>query len=168
MEDCLELLERFNIKACFYVPTGFIELSDYPQAAAQFSLRRYYYNLPLRPMGPEDLKLLSDSGHEIGSHGISHISLGAVTRKVAEKELNLSRRRIYEWTGKEPISFAYPYGDLRSSIGYPPDWVQGTGYGNAVTLNRGLVTNSSDPFILPRDHAEGNWSVRDLSYFLFS
>jgi glycosyltransferase involved in cell wall biosynthesis/peptidoglycan/xylan/chitin deacetylase (PgdA/CDA1 family) len=168
MEDCLELLERFGIKACFYVPTGFVELSDYPESAAQFSVCRYYYNLPLKPMRPEDLKLLVDFGHEVGSHGISHISLGAVTRKVAEKELNLSRRRIYEWTGKEPISFAYPYGDLKSSIGYPPDWVRGVGYENAVTLNRGLVAKSNNPFILPRDHAEGNWSVRDLLYFLFS
>lgn len=168
MGDCLELLERFGIKACFYVPTGFVELSDYPELAAQFSLCSHYYNLPLKPMRPEDLKLLIDIGHEVGSHGISHISLSAATRKAAEKELNLSRRRIYEWTGKKPVSFAYPYGDLKSSIGYPPDWVRGAGYENAVTLNRGIVSMSSNPFILPRDHIEGNWSVRDLSYFLFS
>jgi glycosyltransferase involved in cell wall biosynthesis/peptidoglycan/xylan/chitin deacetylase (PgdA/CDA1 family) len=168
MGDDLELLEKFSVKACFYVPTGFVELYNRPDVAGHFSLRSHYYNLPLEPMGPEDLKLLVDLGHEVGSHGISHISLSTVTRKVAEKELNLSRRKIYEWTGKEPISFAYPYGETRSSLGQPPNWIRKAGYKFALTLRRGKINEFTDPFLMPRDHIEGNWSIRYLKYFLFS
>jgi peptidoglycan/xylan/chitin deacetylase (PgdA/CDA1 family) len=168
MEDCLELLEKFAIKACFYVPTGFVELSDYPDLAARFSLRRHYYHLPLKPMRPEDLKLLIDLDHEVGSHGISHISLGAMSRKVAEKELNLSRKRIYEWTGKEPVSFAYPYGDMKNPTGHLTDWIHEAGYKFGVTLQRGKIDEFTDPFLIPREHIEGNWSISYLKYFLFS
>ncbi len=168
MEDCLALLEKFGVKACFYVPTGFVELSDYPELAARFSLGRHYYPLPLDPMRPEDLKSLIDFGHEVGSHGVSHISLGVVTKKVAERELSLSRRRIYEWTGKEPVSFAYPYGDMKSPIGHLTDWIHAAGYKSGVTLQRGKIDEFTDPFLIPREHIEGNWPISYLKYFLFS
>ena len=168
MEDCLELLERFGIKACFYVPTGFVRISDKSQMAAQFSLRNHHYQMPLEPLRPEDLKLLVNLGHEVESHGVSHVGLGSITKEMAEEELNLSRMEIYEWTGKKPISFAYPYGEIQSSLGDPPHWVRDAGYEYAVTLRRGKINESTDPFLIPRDHSEGHWPLSYLKYFLFS
>jgi peptidoglycan/xylan/chitin deacetylase (PgdA/CDA1 family) len=165
---CLETLQQFGVKATFFVPTGFIELSRDPALAAKFSLRAHHYNLPLEPMQPEDLKLLSDLGHEVESHGLSHVSLENLTQTMAERELTLSKSHIAYWTGKESIGFAYPYGHVASTLGHPPDWVQTAGYEYAVTLKRGPVEKSSHPFLLPRDHAEGNWSWRELSYFLLT
>jgi hypothetical protein len=80
----------------------------------------------------------------------------------------LSMKQIEEWTGKAPAGFAYPYGDLRSSLGQPAEWVRGAGYRYAVTLRRGPVTEQSDRFQVPRDHVEGNWRLKDLRYFLLS
>jgi peptidoglycan/xylan/chitin deacetylase (PgdA/CDA1 family) len=165
---CLETLQQFGVKATFFVPTGFIELSRDPALAAKFSLRAHHYNLPLEPMQPEDLKLLSDLGHEVESHGLSHVSLKNITQTMAERELTLSKSHIAYWTGKESVGFAYPYGHVVSTLGDPPEWVQTAGYEYAVTLKRGPVEKSSHPFLLPRDHAEGNWSWRDLSYFLLT
>jgi len=168
MYDCLEVLEKFDVKACFHVPTGFVTLSKDPEKAVRYCLRTYYYNLPLDPMRPDDLKMLVDLGHEIGSHGISHISLATMTKPMAEKELNLSRKKIYEWTGKEPVSFAYPYGEIQNPLGKTTDWVREAGYKFALTLRRGKIDESTDPFLIPREHIEGNWPINYLKYFLFS
>ena len=46
--------------------------------------------------------------------------------------------------------------------------VQEAGYSFGLTLRRGRVTRDSNPLLLPRDHAEGNWSIHDLRYFLSS
>jgi glycosyltransferase involved in cell wall biosynthesis/peptidoglycan/xylan/chitin deacetylase (PgdA/CDA1 family) len=165
---CLETLQQFGVKATFFVPTGFIELSRDSALAEKFSLRAHHYNLPLEPMQPEDLKLLANLGHEVASHGLSHLSLKNLTQPMAERELTLSKTQITHWTGKEPVGFAYPYGHVVSTLGHPPEWVQTAGYEYAVTLKRGPVEKSSHPFLLPREHVEGNWPWWELSYFLLT
>ena len=165
MSYCLEVLEKFGIKASFYIPTGFVELSGFPEMASRFSLRAHYYNLPLEPMCPEDLKLLVDMGHDVGSHGVSHTSLSTMSQPMVERELRISRSMIAKWTGKEVETFAYP----NSQIGDPISlWVQQAGYRLGLTARRGAVRNDVNPYLLPRDHAEGNWPIRQLRYFLFT
>jgi len=166
MGDALELLEKHRIKATFFVPTGFIELGSDPLRAAEYSLRAHYYEQPLEPMTVDDLRQIQKLGHEIGSHGVSHLGLNAVSRTLAARELEGSRARLAAWLEQEPVGFAYPYGDFNSSVGEPPDWVAAAGYGYAVTLRRGAVHARTDPMRLPREHAEGHWRVRDLRYFL--
>ena len=167
-KTCLETLQQFGVKATFFVPTGFIELSQDSALAAKFSLRAHHYSQPLEPMRPEDLKSLVHLGHEVGSHGVSHISLSSLSQYAAERELDLSRQQILKWTGKQPTGFAYPYGHMSSSVGNPSKWVEDAGYAYAVTLKRGGFNKYSSSFLLPRDHIEGNWPVRDLRFFLLS
>ena len=166
ISEALELLEKHRVKATFFVPTGFIELGSDPLRAAEYSLRAHYYQQPLEPMTIDDLCQLQSLGHEIGSHGVSHLSLNAISRAVAATELETSRARLATWLGEEPAGFAYPYGDFDSSVGEPSDWVAAAGYQYAVTLQRGAVRAGTNPMLLPREHAEGHWRVRDLRYFL--
>jgi glycosyltransferase involved in cell wall biosynthesis/peptidoglycan/xylan/chitin deacetylase (PgdA/CDA1 family) len=169
MGDCLEVLEEFGIKASFFVPTGFIELSGEPRQSALFSFRVHpYLKIPLEPMRPEDLKTLVALGHEVGSHGISHTSIRAMAEPMALHEMTYSRRRIQEWTGRAPNSFAFPYGDTASSVLDPAACLRSAGYEFGLTLRRGKVERTSNPLLLPRDHFEGNWPVRHLRYFLSS
>src|SRR5262249_29712128 len=137
-----------------------------PLRAAEYSLRAHYYQRPLEPMTVDDLRQLQRLGHEVGSHGVSHLGLNAVSRALAGTELEASRERLTTWLGEKPVGFAYPYGDCESSLGKPSDWVAAAGYDYAVTLRRGVVHAKTDPMRLPREHAEGHWRVRDLRYFL--
>ena len=94
--------------------------------------------------------------------------MNAISPRGALCELEGSRRQLAEWLG-EPISgFAYPYGDKDSSLCQLPKLVASAGYQYAVTLKRGAVSAASDVMSLQRDHVEGNWRVKDLSYFLGS
>jgi peptidoglycan/xylan/chitin deacetylase (PgdA/CDA1 family) len=166
MDDCLEILEKHNLRASFFIPAGFVELAGQREMAARFSLKTHHYNLPLEPMGPKDLQTLVRLGHGIGSHGMSHIGLSSMSKQRAMRELELSAQRIEEWTNIHPTGFAYPYGDTVSVLGDPTQWLAQAGYIYGLTLRRGKVQSSGNPFLLPRDHAEGNWKVRDLRFFL--
>ena len=167
MSDCLEILQKHGVKATFLVPTGFVDLWDQPELADDFSLRAHYYSQPMEPMRPMDLRALVELGHSIGSHGISHVSISSMPRLRALKELKQSRQKIAAWTGEIPALFAYPYGHASHANGHPSTWVRETGYSFGLTLRRGPVDSTIDPLALPREHVEGNWSVRDLKYFLF-
>jgi peptidoglycan/xylan/chitin deacetylase (PgdA/CDA1 family) len=166
--DCLEILEKHKLRASFFIPTGFVELADRPEMAARFSLKAHYYNFALEPMRPEDLQTLVKLGHEIGSHGVSHIGIGSMSRQQATRELVWSGQRLRQWTGISPAGFAYPYGHTFHVSGDPAEWIRRAGYSFGVTMNRGVISSGSNPLRLPREHAEGNWSVRELSFFLLS
>ena len=166
MSDALELLEKHNIKATFYVPTGFVSLASTPERAADFSLRAHYYQRPLLPMNDADLRALRKSGHEIGSHGVSHIGLNALSKHAAMCELEESRHYLTQLLGEQVSGFAYPDGHTSGAFGTTSQWVQLAGYDYAVTLKRGPIGSDSDLMRLPREHVEGNWRLRDLVYFL--
>ena len=166
MGTCLEVLEEHSVKGCFLVPTAYVQAYNDPELAASFSLRAHHYSQPLEPLHPSDLKLLTDLGHEVGSHGIYHLSLGMVAEKMAKNLLVDSRAQIGEWTGKTPSTFAYPYGEVKNSTGEPASWVEKAGYSYGLTLQRGRVLPSTNQFLLPREHAEGNWSLYAMRYFL--
>jgi len=168
MEDCLELLEKHALKATFFIPTGFVELSGLRLESDLFSLRRHCWDAPLEPMSVADLQRLVSLGHDVGSHGVSHGSLRDMALESAGLELSASRDRIAAWTGVEPAGFAYPYGETSSSLGRPADWVRAAGYRCALTLRRGVLRESTNPYLLPRDHAEGSWPVGMLRYLLFA
>jgi peptidoglycan/xylan/chitin deacetylase (PgdA/CDA1 family) len=167
MSDCLEVLQKHGVRATFLVPTGFVDLWDQPDLASDFSLRAHYYSKPLEPMRPMDVKGLMKLGHCIGSHAVSHLSISWMSRGRVLHEMKKSRQKIAEWTGIPPSIFAYPYGHASHIHGSVSGWVEEAGYSFGLTLRRGRVDSKSDPLMLPREHAEGNWSVRDLKYFLF-
>ena len=167
-KDVREILEKHKLRASFFIPTGFVELADRPEMAARFSLKAHDYNFALEPMGPEDLQTLVKLGHEVGSHGVSHIGIGSMSRQQATRELEWSGQRLRQWTGISPAGFAYPYGHTFHAFGDPAEWIRRAGYSFGVTMNRGVISFGSNPLRLPREHAEGNWSVRELSFFLLS
>jgi glycosyltransferase involved in cell wall biosynthesis len=87
------------------------------------------------------------AGILFGSHTLNHTLLSNEPPSMAEGEIRDSRRELEDRIGTEPTGFAYPWGAVgRSSI----DQVRDSGYGFAVTINPGLVSSTSDTFLLPR------------------
>jgi peptidoglycan/xylan/chitin deacetylase (PgdA/CDA1 family) len=168
MQDCLEVLEKRGITASFFVPTAFVSTGDRSGEAAEFSSRAFYYNYPLEPMSPDDLRMLISLGHEVGSHGVFHASIHSMMPESARRELAASRSMISEWTGVAPDTFSYPYGESSNSHGNPADWLREAGFAYALTLTRGCVDQKTSPFAVPRHHAEGNWPLPELRYFLLA
>lgn len=166
LQDALELLETNGIKATFFAPTGFNDRAENIEGIDEYCRRAFANHHALAPMSVDDLRTLHRLGHEIGSHGVSHVSMSSASEHYGRKQLIDSRERLTDWLGVKPSGFAYPYGDTSSVVGNPATWVAESGYDYAVTMRRGDVREASNVRLLPREHVEGNWPLRYLRYFL--
>jgi len=66
--------------------------------------------------GWSDLERLVRAGWEVGSHGLTHASLTALSGAAAEAELVEARRLLEERLGVDPPLLAYPYGHADSRV----------------------------------------------------
>lgn len=77
------------------------------------------------------LRQVAEAGIEIGSHGLTHVSLPSVADAALADETERSRRMLQEITGQEVAGFCYPYGDIdRRSL----DYVRAADYGYACAI----------------------------------
>lgn len=60
---------------------------------------------------PEYVKIISDAGHEIGTHSATHPYMSKLEKTAIEKELSSSAEAIEKITGKKVELFRPPYGD---------------------------------------------------------
>ena len=65
---------------------------------------------------PELVKLLDESGIEIGSHSNTHPYMSKLTQEQIRVELETSRNLIKNITGKEVTLFRPPYGDYNDTL----------------------------------------------------
>lgn len=131
-----EILDQHKIPATFFIITGLLDKE------IQF------------PGGPfltwEGVGQMAAAGFSIGSHAVSHQSLGGMSPKEAELELVNSYRRIAEELGLPPTGVAYPYGTMRDFSAVIARIAQKAGYNYAVTAVHGLNHMGCDPFYLRR------------------
>ncbi len=134
--EVAETLQHRRIPATFYVVTGVLD------------------NEVELPSGPyltwHEVKQMADAGLSIGSHTVSHPSLGEIRRSAVEKELAISGERIAEELGSFPVGLAYPYGTLRDFSRETAGIAGRVGYRYAVTAIHGLNQPACDPFLLRR------------------
>jgi peptidoglycan/xylan/chitin deacetylase (PgdA/CDA1 family) len=103
---------------------------------------------PRKPLLTADgIRAAADAGMEIGSHGLTHLSLPELRDDEAlRREVADSRELLREITGRETAGFCYPYGaiDARSVAA-----VRAAGYDYACAIDPGPLTGRH---ALPRVH----------------
>jgi peptidoglycan/xylan/chitin deacetylase (PgdA/CDA1 family) len=131
-----EILLKRSIPATFFVVTGVLD------------------GLVSMPGGPyltwSDVRGLHASGLSIGSHTVTHRSLGALDAESVRHELIESRNRIGAELGTPPEGLAYPYG---TPADVPPGitgTAQSAGYLYSATAVHGLNHPGCHPFLLTR------------------
>lgn len=65
-----------------------------------------------RMMSEADIRVVHAAGHEIASHGLTHLAMDEATAFDVDSELEVSRRVLEGVTGTPVIGFCYPYGAL--------------------------------------------------------
>ena len=117
-----EILDPLDIKAIFFIPTGFIN-SKTSKESVNFIKNKLYGgiipdNLILedqKPMSWENIIELKETGHTIGSHTINHYRLSKITDKeLLKKEIIESGDDLSKKINKNIDHFAYPFGDITS------------------------------------------------------
>lgn len=90
------ILDEMNVRACFYVATGLMDTDTVMGRIA----------------GPDDLRAMSDAGHEIGSHTHSHIDCARTNVEDISKSIDQNVEILDGITRGRPIeSFAFPFGE---------------------------------------------------------
>lgn len=125
-------LQSKNIKATFFVPVDAL-LSD----------NTYYIE-------PEQIREMTDAGHEVGSHSFDHIPLTAWSTLMVRTQLRRSKEFLEHLIGKEVALFAYPNGKHNRHIA---EEVQKAGYKVAFLSRHNTRLGLEPPldrFELPR------------------
>jgi len=99
----------------------------------------------------DEIRKLASSGHEIGSHTMTHPNIAYVSEPEMRAELSESKRRLEEELKSPMIHFAYPGPALR------PNWNRQSrdiseqlGYKTATTIEHGPVQRQDDPLAMKR------------------
>ncbi len=131
-----EILDRYSIPATIFLITGILDRDG--QA----------------PGGPyltwDHARDLRAAGFSIGSHTVTHRSLGELNPSEIEKELETSRNRIAQELGSPPQGLSYPYGTVRDFSPRIAEAARKAGYQYAVTAIHGLNHAGCDPLTLRR------------------
>lgn len=90
-------------------------------------------------MRVEQIQMLHEQGHEIGSHSHSHPILTQLPAAALSSELVESRRLIGQWLGEVPTGICYPNGNVDQKVA---DVAADSGYAYGCTVRRGA--NSVD------------------------
>lgn len=107
---------------------------------------------------PDDLMMSSDNvasmvrqGMSIGGHTVNHPNLAVTEPQLAMKEISDNRDALTAITGRQPRSFAYPFGV--PNVDYSSanmDMARDAGYACAVSVAWGVATTSMGRYQLPR------------------
>lgn len=95
-------LEKLGIKGTFWVCGKIIE-----EEAAQQDKPRMTW---------EQMKEMSDKGHEISNHGWSHVNLKKVSLDEVKVEVEKNDSIIEAMIGKKPLTFCYPFNSRNEEI----------------------------------------------------
>ncbi len=115
-----ELLKSYDVPATFYIPID---------------------NMERKCMSPQQIREIAHS-FDVGGHSYHHVNLTKISPTEAEEEITGGKERLEEITGKEVISFCYPWGSFNYKI---TNIVKGAGFVGARTVKL-LDRSIKDPF----------------------
>jgi peptidoglycan/xylan/chitin deacetylase (PgdA/CDA1 family) len=104
-----ELIKR-KIPTTIFIPAA--KIGSYPK----WEQKRQEIYQDDRILNRDEIKELSDQGIEIGSHTLHHTDLRNVTSEAAREEFDLSISLLEEITGKQVVSFSFPYGSYNDEL----------------------------------------------------
>lgn len=139
-DHALKVLTEFKYPSLVYVVAGLLgQRAAWLNEGDRFGDERI--------LSQSQLRELSASKVEIGSHTLSHPFLHLLSPEDQLDEIRRSKGVLEDVIGTEVKSFAYPYGVYNPEVA---GRVQTSGYDNASTVNRGSAYHSPSPFEISR------------------
>ncbi|HEY5411263.1 MAG TPA: polysaccharide deacetylase family protein [Caulobacteraceae bacterium] len=130
-----EILERRGAKGTYFIAMG-LAGQDGPMG---------------RNIDAAEIRRLSGAGHEIGCHTYSHLSCGQAPPGLTTGDVERNRKALEALGVPDPVSFAYPYGEVSSRA----KTALGGRYGLLRALHHGLIRKGCDLNQAPAVGIEG-------------
>lgn len=164
----IRLAHRRPARVALERPMVSFSFDDAPATACEAGARAlearglrgtYYFAAGLAgrdgPMGRfatgEDARRLYQAGHEIACHTYSHLDCGQSSRATTLQDVDRNAESLAAWGAGEPVSFAYPYGDVAS----PAKTALSGRFKTLRALHHGLITDGADLNQAPAVGVEG-------------
>jgi peptidoglycan/xylan/chitin deacetylase (PgdA/CDA1 family) len=166
--NSLEVLNKYGARACFFINPSIISENKYDKIAAYCKTK---LNLPpIEFLNWSDVNNIQQSGHEIGSHTMSHINLAQSAPELAAEEISKSYEIIKTRCG-EIKHFAFPYGTFNDFNRTSKIDVFQTGYFSCASAVRGCHIGYGSPMeanklCIRRDHIVLDWETSHIIHFL--
>ena len=117
-----EILEKRNIKAIFFISTGFVGLKDDSKVKAYLNKNLFANQLPqdldtnkMIPMSWDHVHELIRLGHTIGAHTKNHLPLSSISNdEQLNKEIVKAGEEIEKRFKISIEHFAFPFGNMKS------------------------------------------------------
>jgi len=153
-DNAIEILEKYNIKAIFFIPTKILELKN-KQEMEIFSIENIHYGnykiaFEREFMNIKNIEEISKLGHEIGSHTINHKKLNNLNKNEIYIELAKSKEELEKITYNKIRYFAYPKGD-KTAISYDSLKISKELYDYSFIAIRGFNYPSTNKHLILRD-----------------
>ncbi len=166
-EECFTkikpVLDAFNIKAGFFICPNFVDGT--PEYITHFLKNQVFLNRLKLPMSWNQIKILHNEGHLIGSHTMNHINCKEAHLETLKIELESSKNIIEAQLQAPCEHFAYTYGKLEHFSKKALTCAEQ--YYKYIYSQAGHNHYFSfDGRVLNRRHFEGNWPKHQVSYFL--
>lgn len=139
VEEALPVLERQKITAMEFLIAGKLGGRN------EWDIAKGDVAQPL--MDAAQVRTWLASGHQIGSHSLTHPNLRKIPPAQAREEISASRKLLEDTFGVTVEHFCYPYGAYNEAI---RDLVAEAGYKTACTVKHGVSSPSESPFELKR------------------
>ena len=107
-ENALPILNEYNFKSVVFIITGYIGKKNRWEP---FPNQQNSYHL-----SADEIRIISEKGHEIGSHTVSHCYLPQLNSVELEKELKSSKQSLELLLKGEVISICYPFGKYSKRV----------------------------------------------------
>lgn len=101
-------------------------------------------------MGRDEALALRAAGWTLGSHGLTHRTLGMLPAGEAADEIAGSKAALESLLGGEAADFAYPYGEPVHVGEAAPELCRQARYRRAFTTTPGAIRPGDDPYRLKR------------------
>lgn len=122
------ILKKNNVPAVNYVVSGLLNQTNY--------------------LFGWQVKEMADSGLvEIGLHGYNHRSVTSMSKEELRMSLTTGKEILKDLTGKEPVSYAYPYGTYTDEA---VEVLKELSLKTAVTIEQGSLVKPDDLYHIPR------------------
>ena len=161
------ILKEFGTTGCFFVPTAFVGISTQADAESYFRTSQHVEDIA---MSWANLESLVDSGHEIGSHTISHPNCSTLSRPQLDHEFGESRSELETKLGVPVEHLAWPYGRFFHFSNHAREAASQAGYKSIASAERGShlhgVEHNSQPLCIRRDQFMTKWPQRHTMHFV--
>jgi peptidoglycan/xylan/chitin deacetylase (PgdA/CDA1 family) len=160
------LLEKMQIPATFFVPSGALGLKD--EAAKNFSLKCLRRSKPFEFLSEEQLnELVQNPLFEVGSHTISHTDLGVtIDDEQLKIEIISDKNTLEQITGKPVQRIAFPFGSYWNVSPQALKIIQEAGFRSAFTIVPSFYSRDRNSFLVGRDSLSINYEDRVWDGFL--